>query len=84
LSDLASELPQVSMIDSDKVRHSILYITNPNWWSWGTNIYLTLEAVNNEQTKVTISTVALQVINWNENEKILVRFLTVIDNKLTI
>ncbi len=76
---------EFKLFDSDRDKRSILCGSYLNFWTWGENIYITLEEKEGEGTTIRFTSCTLYGnVSWNRNEKNYQTFITSFEESLII
>lgn len=86
IEKLLEELQETEfkILDSDVNRLQILVGTSANFWTWGENIYIQIDALEGE-SKIQFTSVTLfGNTSWNRNDKNFQSFIQMFESSLTI
>ena len=72
------------IIQTDAARGNIFATTSITWFSWGENIYISMEEKNGKTTVDFCSACFFQIYSWGKNERNYGKFMLEFENSLTI
>ena len=80
-----AELSGYKLVDHNEDTFEILYSTSINFWTWGENIYVKIEAKDSESSTITFTSLVLfGSYSWKRNQSNFDNYFVAFENSLTI
>ena len=80
-----AEISGYKLIDQSKNSFELLYSTSINFWTWGENIYVKIEPINDDSSKITFTSIVLYgSYSWKRNQSNFDKYFIAFENSLTI